>query len=62
MKTWDVIRLEAGQAGIQCPYASCRGKAVVNRKKWLSANSFKTRSCTYCFKTSLLPSGLMEKK
>lgn len=56
MKTWNVVSLGAGKIGIQCPDTSCRGKAVVNRKKWLSSKpAFKTRSCTYCYKTFLIP-------
>ena len=54
---WDakVIRRDGRQlVGITCP--RCGGKAIVSRK-WLSEelNKFKTRTCTYCYKTAWLP-------
>lgn len=59
MKTWLATGLEGGRLGIQCPDTNCKGKAVVNKRKWIGGNSYKTRSCTYCFKTFLIPTNLM---
>lgn len=53
LRPWVVKNLGAGKAGIECP--RCGGKASVNKRKWLSASDYKTRSCTYCFKTSMIP-------
>lgn len=57
---WEVTDLGEGKLGIRCPRRGCRGKAVVNGKKWKETRTYNGikiigRSCTYCFRTAMIP-------
>jgi len=58
---WITAQGEGGTLRITCP--RCGGKALVNKKKWLTYRSeegrtFIGRSCTYCFKTAQIPEAM----
>ena len=45
-----------GTLNITCPRKECKGKAIVNKRKWLEdKKDFVGRSCTYCFKAAGIP-------
>lgn len=57
LPVWTVTVVDVNgkkMLGIECP--SCGNKAIVG-KNWKSpkVNRYATRTCTYCFKTAILP-------
>lgn len=69
MQNWKVVRLPKNRLGIQCPRKDCQCKAVVS-KSWLKNRQYEKnsgekhtiigRSCTYCFRSSLIPEELRQ--
>lgn len=55
LKMWriGVWMMDDGLARITCP--NCEQEAVVNGTAWRDASTYKTRPCTYCFKTAKVP-------
>jgi uncharacterized Zn-finger protein len=52
-RTWKVEVLDEGDALITC--GNCKNAAIVHLKTWLTFSEFKTRTCTYCYRTGKFP-------
>lgn len=69
LKVWKItgppVLGLSSSIGVECPHKDCKGKAVVNRRKWLGgmrdAQALNTRACTYCFRASWVTAAAKEK-
>lgn len=54
--------LGEGKLGITCPRNHCRGKVIVNKKKWVfDDKDYRFRGCAYCNNLAAIPRDLLPK-
>lgn len=60
---WKVTDLGGNKLGIECPREKCKGKATVNKKRWLyEQTDFLSRPCTYCNWLAMIPINILPKR